>query len=86
MILRRERGVARGFCYLKSTKDLSLVFADDTLLFCHASVDAAREIVDVLHRFCLASGQEINLKKSTVVFSRNAGESEGGGGEGLLVG
>lgn len=28
---------------------------------------------NILHRYSLASGQEINLDKSTVIFSRNVG-------------
>lgn len=50
-----------------------LLFADDTLIFCEASRESALVIADILRRYSLASGQEINLEKSTVVFSRNVG-------------
>ncbi|KAL0284345.1 UNVERIFIED_CONTAM: hypothetical protein Sangu_2830800 [Sesamum angustifolium] len=48
-----------------------LLFADDTLIFCQASVDAALCILEVLEFFGRAAGQEINFDKSSVLFSKN---------------
>ncbi|KAL0389915.1 UNVERIFIED_CONTAM: hypothetical protein Scaly_0348600 [Sesamum calycinum] len=48
-----------------------LLFADDTLIFCQATVEAALCILEVLDIFGRAAGQEINFAKSSVVFSRN---------------
>ncbi|KAL6557999.1 hypothetical protein OROMI_018349 [Orobanche minor] len=71
----QEREVLRGVAITPQAPGIShLLFADDTLLFCQASTGAAREINDILRRSSLASGQEINLEKSTVVFNRNEGD------------
>ncbi|KAL0302366.1 UNVERIFIED_CONTAM: hypothetical protein Sangu_3103900 [Sesamum angustifolium] len=48
-----------------------LLFADDTLIFCQAIVDATLCISEVLEIFGRATGQEINFDKSSVVFSKN---------------
>ncbi|KAL0315341.1 UNVERIFIED_CONTAM: hypothetical protein Sradi_5412300 [Sesamum radiatum] len=48
-----------------------LLFADDTLIFFQASVDAALCILEVLEIFGRAAGQEINFDKSSVVFRKN---------------
>lgn len=69
-----KRGVLRGVAISSTTPRIShLLFADDTLLFCDASVSAAMEIQTILNLYSLASGQEINLDKSTIVFSCNTG-------------
>lgn len=48
-----------------------LLFADDSLLFANASVQACQEIQDVITTYGLASGQQVNFSKSSVVFSKN---------------
>ncbi|KAK4383511.1 hypothetical protein Sango_2768800 [Sesamum angolense] len=60
------------FEVLRSAEALHLshmLFANDTLIFCHASSESSQAIRDVLG----SSGQEIHLSKSSVVFSRNTG-------------
>lgn len=49
----------------------NLCFADDTVLFCQASVAEAEaeEVVRILEKYAQASGQLINLEKSSMVFS-----------------
>jgi hypothetical protein len=47
-----------------------LLFADDSLLFVKASVEGAREVAEVLDAYCQASGQRINLDKSSVFLSK----------------
>lgn len=49
----------------------SLLFADDSLLFFHASVHDCTNIREYLHQYKRASGQLINLSKSASCFSRN---------------
>lgn len=67
------RGVIRGVTTSPSLPSVShLLFANDTLIFCDVSSESAVEINEILHTYSLASGQLINLEKSTVVFSRNA--------------
>ncbi|KAL0427154.1 UNVERIFIED_CONTAM: hypothetical protein Slati_2890200 [Sesamum latifolium] len=52
-----------------------LLFANDTLIFCQASLDASRVIRELLETYRKASGQEINFSKSSVAFSRNTRET-----------
>ncbi|XP_050211677.1 uncharacterized protein LOC126661842 [Mercurialis annua] len=52
-----------------------LLFADDSLLFFKASVSQATIIRDLLRQYASASGQEINLAKSSLFFRRNTLEN-----------
>jgi hypothetical protein len=45
-----------------------LLFADDSLLFFKASSEGASKVKDVLQKYCLASGQRINMDKSSIFF------------------
>jgi hypothetical protein len=47
-----------------------LLFADDSLLLFKADLENAREIKDVLQTYCRASGQQINLDKSSIHFAK----------------
>jgi hypothetical protein len=47
-----------------------LLFADDSLLLFKANMENAMEIKDVMHMYCRASGQQINLEKSLIHFSK----------------
>jgi hypothetical protein len=51
-----------------------LLFADDSLLFFKASSEGAREIKSVLNVYCNASGQRINMDKSSIFFSKGCPE------------
>ncbi|KAL0287995.1 UNVERIFIED_CONTAM: hypothetical protein Sradi_7112000 [Sesamum radiatum] len=48
-----------------------LLFADDTLVFCGATIDAMQAISKLLNRYEAALGQVINLEKSNMVLSKN---------------
>ncbi|KAK2390980.1 hypothetical protein QL285_064484 [Trifolium repens] len=48
-----------------------LLFADDCFLFCRANISETTKLMEILKTYELASGQEINLSKSEVFFSRN---------------
>lgn len=52
-----------------------LLFADDSLLFAKASVEGARELKDVIEVYCNASGQSVNLQKSSIHFSKGCPNS-----------
>ncbi|KAL0461832.1 UNVERIFIED_CONTAM: hypothetical protein Slati_0070800 [Sesamum latifolium] len=52
-----------------------LLFADDTLIFCQASLECVSTVKGVLETYRKVSGQEINFSKSSVAFSRNTLES-----------
>lgn len=48
-----------------------LFFADDSLIFCRAENEQCNKIKEVLHVYEKASGQTINLKKSSFMTSKN---------------
>nr|XP_027122320.1 uncharacterized protein LOC113739290 [Coffea arabica] len=48
-----------------------IFFVDNSLIFCKANVQQAKEIMKILKMYEEASGQLINLDKSTVFFSKN---------------
>lgn len=48
-----------------------MLFADDSYVFCKASVNEANIVVRLLYSFEMASGQQVNLGKSSVFFSPN---------------
>jgi len=47
-----------------------LLFADDSLLFFCANAENAQEINDVMNIYCRASGQQINMDKSSIHFAK----------------
>ena len=51
-----------------------LMFADDLLLFAEASIDQIHLISKCLEKFCLASGQKVNIQKTRILFSKNVHE------------
>jgi hypothetical protein len=48
-----------------------LLFVDDCFLFCRANLVETRHLMAILNIYAEASGQEINMSKSEVFFSRN---------------
>lgn len=48
-----------------------LFFADDLVLFSEANLENAREIHEILYRFCYYSGHKVNSLKSKIFFSTN---------------
>jgi ribonuclease HI len=48
-----------------------LLFADDCFLFCRSNLEETNHLMHILKTYELASGQEINLTKSEVFFSKN---------------
>ena len=55
----------------RAPKISNLLFADDSLLFCHATQNEVVTIAKILQTYANASGQSINLEKSFVYFSSN---------------
>ena len=65
------RGLIHGHQVCREAPSVShLLFADDSLFFCKASVDEAKEIMQVLRDYEAATGQQVNLDKSSVTFSK----------------
>ncbi|CAN1824591.1 Putative ribonuclease H protein At1g65750 [Linum perenne] len=50
-------------------------FAGDLILFGEVDTSQAKVILDILDRFCEASGQSVNKSKSKVYFSKNVSQS-----------
>ncbi|XP_062101909.1 uncharacterized protein LOC133809260 [Humulus lupulus] len=48
-----------------------MFFADDAYLYCRATQEEATHVMEVLKLFQMASGQQVNLHKSSVFFSAN---------------
>lgn len=48
-----------------------MFFADDNYLYCKASTDEAGKVLELLHKFEVASGQKVNSMKSYVFLSSN---------------
>ena len=46
-----------------------LLFADDSLLFCEATMVECRKLIDILELYERASSQAINRQKTTLFFS-----------------
>ena len=51
-----------------------LFFADDTLIFCRANKEGAGEVMQILKQYGEASGQIVNMEKSSVFFGKNTDE------------
>lgn len=53
-----------------------LLFADDTMFFCKASVKSCAALKSILQKYESASGQRINVQKSSISFSRKASQDQ----------
>ena len=60
----------------RAPKVTNLLFADDSLLFCQATQTKGVAIAKILQTYAKASGQSINLVKSSVYFSNNTTSSQ----------
>ncbi|XP_060960654.1 uncharacterized protein LOC133031222 [Cannabis sativa] len=49
-----------------------MLFADDSYLFCQASIGAAQGVRNLLSEFEQASGQKVNIAKSSIFFNPNS--------------
>ena len=74
MLLRKAKteGIIRG---LVASRDgpciLHLLFANDSLLFCHASVEECQQVNSLLNLYEAASGQKVDTDKTSLFFSNN---------------
>ena len=48
-----------------------LLFADDSFIFCQATMEECQRLLAILEQYVAASGQAINRQKTTLFFSRN---------------
>ena len=54
----------------------NLLFVDDSLLFCQATHNEGQAVMEVLQTYAQASGQCVNLEKSSVYFNSNTIDSQ----------
>lgn len=73
MLLEAERSQAiTGVPIAKGRVRLNhLFFADDSLLFCKANTSEWNRLKAVLSHYELASGQRLNIEKTSIFFSKN---------------
>lgn len=65
-------GVIHGVLVARGAPSVShLMFANNLILFCLANCLEAREIADIMQRYCAWSGQAINFQKSFMAFSES---------------
>ena len=51
-----------------------ILFVDDSLLFCEASIEECQHLLDILEHYKAATGEAINRQKTCLFFSRNKRE------------
>lgn len=71
LIRAQEGGRIEGIQFASTAPRLThLLFADDSLLFAKATEQEVYQLLDILNKFSLASGQRINTSKSGIVCSK----------------
>ncbi|KAM1948308.1 hypothetical protein ACFX15_008514 [Malus domestica] len=64
-----ERGALHGVKVTPKGMPIThLLFADDSVLFCEATVEEARGVREILNSYAVGSGQEINMLKSSIFY------------------
>ncbi|KAK9997239.1 hypothetical protein SO802_021925 [Lithocarpus litseifolius] len=73
-MLRKEEelGNIREIAVCRDAPQIShLFFADDSIVFCRATVDEGRRVLRVLEEYEAKSGQQLNKEKTSLFFSKN---------------
>ena len=69
-------GEIKGFSLCRRSPTLThLLFTDDSLLFCRATRDECRKIIDILETYEGELGQKVNKNKTTIFFSKSTDEA-----------
>ena len=66
--------ILNGIRVVPSAPTVYLLFADDMLFF-RVDGESAREVKEVLNTYCQASGEQINMDKSSIHFAKGCGQS-----------
>lgn len=68
---RNQSSVLNGIKVAPSAPTVShLLFADNSPLFFRANRESAQEVKEVLRMYCMASGQQLNMDKSSIHFAK----------------
>ncbi|XP_062028350.1 uncharacterized protein LOC133744226 [Rosa rugosa] len=74
LLKKAELGVLLGISICEGAPMVNhLLFADDSMLYAKANLQACQAISNVLEVYGKASGQQVNFHKSSVTFSKNVG-------------
>uniref|UniRef100_A0A803Q2A7 Reverse transcriptase domain-containing protein n=1 Tax=Cannabis sativa TaxID=3483 RepID=A0A803Q2A7_CANSA len=69
-----RRGKIKGCKVARGALVIShIFFVDDSYLYCRATEEEGQNVMELLQCFQIASGQQVNLNKSSVFFSANTG-------------
>ena len=73
LIRKKEAlGLLRGVGVSKQAPSVShLFFADDSIIFCRATLEECKQVAEVLDTYEKVSGQKINKDKTSLFFSKN---------------
>ena len=73
MIKKAERsGEIHGYSLCRQGPKLThMFFADDSLLFCRATMEECEKVLEVLNMYEEASGQKVNRSKTSLFFSKS---------------
>ena len=68
-------GELKGLSISRNGPQLThLLFADDSLLFCRATIEECRKIMEILEIYEEGSGQKVNKNKTAIFFSKSTPE------------
>jgi hypothetical protein len=73
-LLQKKEGLGelQGLCNGRQGPHVShLLFAEDSIFFTRSDSCSVGALKEALDTYCVASGQKINLQKSSVLFSKN---------------
>ena len=71
-----RRGDIKGFSLCKGELELThLLFVDDSLLFCRATLDECEKVLQILESYEQASRQKVNRNKTAIFFSKATSET-----------
>ena len=71
-----QQGHIKGYSLCRNSPRLThLLFADDSLLFCRATIEECQRVLDILEVYGRCSGQQINRSKTTIFFSKSTSDN-----------
>ena len=67
-----HQGYIKGYSFCRNSPHLThILFADDSLLFCRATIEECQWVLDILDVYGSCSRQQINWSKTTIFFSKS---------------
>ena len=70
-----DKGDIKGYALCRKSPRLThLLFVDDSLLFCRATIQECQQVLNILETYGRCSGQQINKAKTTIFFSKSTPE------------